>query len=204
MAAIIQFPTRGPAIKAGATVESFEMLRRQQQSVEEAIDCTIQEFALAPFYGSVELDSPMLPFFAYAELSATGRTHCLLMPDEDRYFIDHPRDFQDPLWAAHLAVSVMTEAHWWGSGGNEPWRGLADPIGYVRHTILTICTRLKEGGCDTRVLANLPITLHTRRDATVPNVSRLELCFAAKRRIELVYSGSTGSHRAGERPGNFS
>ena len=163
----------------------FETLRRKLQSEEAAAASTLKESALSPYYGAPDPTSDILPFFAYAELGVTGRAQCLRLPDWQEYFLDHPRDAQDLLWGVQLSLCVITEAHWWGSEGNEPWRGLKDPIGYARGSILDICARLQEAGCDTRILAKLPIVLHA---GTPPNINRLELCFTPKRRIELVRS----------------
>jgi hypothetical protein len=185
---IIQFPAHGAVVKDNPKAVCFETLRRELQSDEEAAALTLKESAFAPYYGTRDPASLMLPFFAYADLGVTGRAHCLLMPDRGQYFLDHPRDAQDLLWGAHLATCVITEAHWRGSEGNEPWRGLSDPAGYVRNSILDICARLKEAGCDTRILAKLPVVLHTGHVVAAPNASRLELCFSARRRIELVRS----------------
>jgi hypothetical protein len=188
MSNILQFPAHGTTVKPCAKAVCFETLRREHQSDEEAAARTLKESAFAPFYGTPEPESLMLPFFVYAELSITGHARFLRMPDGAQYFLDHPRDAQDLLWGAHLAACVITEAHWWGSEGNEPWRGLADAAGYARSSILDICARLRDAGCDTRVRAKLPIILHSRLDAALPEVNRLELCFSAKRLIELVHS----------------
>ena len=190
MADIIKFPTKRALPKISPAPISIEATRRKRESAEQATARTLDDSAFAPYYGTPDSDSKMIPFYAYTNLSATAQTTSITLPDKTKYLIDHPKDAQDLLWGAHLSACIITEAHWSGGDQNLPWRGIEDPIGYARSSILSICVRLREGGCDTRILKKLPIKLHARSNPIAANASQLALCFTARRRIELVQSGS--------------
>jgi hypothetical protein len=196
MSKVIQFPThasanapvRAPTSESLEERISYEAMRRELQSEAQTQARTPSAQRLTDYLGTPDPQAISLPFFVYADLSFTGHARGIRMPDKQLYLIDHPRDAQDLLWGIHLHTSVITEIHWWGAAGNDPWAGIADPVGYARGCALDICVRLREAECDLRIAARVPVVCRAGRHEASVNVSRLELCLSPRRRIELARS----------------
>jgi hypothetical protein len=186
MSQIVPFPRAVPRLAPPPRPLTLAQRRRFAESDAQAMARIPTAAQLAPYYGAVDSTSAMTPFAAYAELDPCGYTSSLHMPHGELYLLDHPKEAQDLISWAFLSSSVITEAHWSGALGNEPWAELSDPPGYARAGLLNALTRLREAGCDVRLLERMPLTYRAQRHPAVRDLSRLELFFEARRRLDLA------------------